>query len=75
MAVAELSKYNNIVFTVTDDLSKMLKKLGLYEMPDRFKMKFRGRLVDKELYSTSKLVTDPMVSRFLAGMLNSMAGV
>ena len=75
VAVAELSKYNNIIFTVTDDLSKMLKKLGLYEMPDRFKMKFRGQLVDKELYSTSKLIMDPMVSKIISSMFNSMAGV
>lgn len=75
MAVAELSKYNNIIFTVTDDLSKMLKKLGLYEMPDRFKMKFNGQLVDKELYSTSELVMDPAVSKVIATIFNTMAGV
>ena len=75
MAIAELCKYDNIIFTVTDDIAKMLKKLGLYEMPDKFKMKFRGQLVDKELYSTSEMITDPFVSKIIAGMFNSMAGV
>lgn len=75
MSVAELSKYNNIIFTVTDDLAKMLKKLGLYEMPDKFKMKFRGHVVDKELYSTSELIMDPVVSKLIAAMFNQMAGV
>lgn len=73
-AVANLSQYNNIIFTVTDDLSKMLRKLGLYEMPDKFKMKFRGNLVDKELFSTSSIVTNPAVSKLLSTGLNAMGG-
>ena len=74
-AIVNLSQYNNVIFTVTDDLSKMLRKIGLYEMPDKFKMRFRGNLVDKELFSTSSIVMNPAVSKLISGGLNAMGGV
>jgi hypothetical protein len=53
----EIMGYNNIIFTVTDDLKDMLLKLGIYgNEKASISMFFRGELVKKNILTTNPYI-------------------
>lgn len=49
-----LCQYNNIIFAVTEDLAPMLERLGVPKSFRTHKAPYRGGLVDKIVFGTSK---------------------
>ena len=52
-AIKGLLNYDNVIFAVTEDLAKMLKKLGYKAMPFKIKREFRGMEVEKMILSSN----------------------
>lgn len=52
-AIKSLLNYDNVVFAVTEDLAKMLKRLGYIAMPFKIKREFRGIEIEKMVLSSN----------------------
>ena len=52
--ITSLCEYSNIVFPVTEDLGKMLNKLGVPKSEDMHTARWRGRDVQKNVFGTSR---------------------
>ena len=66
--IKELIKYDNIVFTVTDDLKDMLDKLGAYSNDNLvISMIFRDMLVKKHVVLTNPYI----MAQVLNGLMNN----
>ena len=50
----EMCKYDNVVFSVTDDMSRILTMLGLHKSTDKVDCKFRGKFHKKDVFATSE---------------------
>lgn len=62
----ELSTYDNVIFTVTSDLSPMLKKIGFYGNDNaKIMMFFRNELVNKHLFTTDRELLDYYVQHII----------
>jgi hypothetical protein len=62
--IEELCKYNNIIFIVTSDLTKMLKKMGAYTDSNfNFPMIFRNEITIKNIVTTSKKVLEVIIRK------------
>jgi hypothetical protein len=66
-SIEELCKYNNIIFTVTSDLTNMLKKLGAYtDTSFSFPMIFRDEIVLKNIVTTNRKVLEVVLKKMRA---------
>jgi tRNA nucleotidyltransferase/poly(A) polymerase len=66
-SIEELCKYNNIIFTVTSDLTNMLKKMGAYtDASFSFPMIFRNQIVLKNIVTTNKKVLEVVLKKMRA---------
>ena len=62
----ELSTFDNVIFTVTDDLSPMLQKIGLYGNHKAvISMFFRNELVQKQIYTSDRELLDYYVQQII----------
>lgn len=62
--IEELCKYNNIIFTVTPDLTNMLKKMGAYtDTSFSFPMIFRDELTIKNIVTTNYKVLEVILNK------------
>lgn len=62
--IEELCKYNNIIFTVTSDLTQMLTKLGAYtDSSFNFPMIFRNEISFKNIVTTNKRVLEVILKK------------
>lgn len=62
----EISKYDNVIFTVTSDLAPMLKKIGFYGNDNaKIMMFFRNELVNKQIYTTDRELLDFYVQHII----------
>lgn len=52
--IRDISKYSNIIFAVTQDLSPMLKRLGMPQAETQHKAPWRGKTVTKDVFGTSQ---------------------
>lgn len=50
----EIIQYDNVIFAVTLDMGKQLDRLGLYSDNEIHETPFRGRMVQKKMYATSR---------------------
>lgn len=63
----EISKYDNVIFTVTSDLAPMLKKIGFYGNDNaKIMMFFRNELVNKQIYTTDRELLDYYVQHIIS---------
>jgi hypothetical protein len=51
--ISSLCEYSNIVFPVTEDLSKMLEKLGVKKSDEMHDARWRGKTIQKNVFGTS----------------------
>ena len=72
-AIKELCKYDNIIFTVTEDLAAMLQKIGLYGHDEtKIPMFFRGQLVMKNFYTTDRDLLEHFLNELNGGNVAEM---
>ena len=50
----EIIQYDNVIFAVTLDMGRQLDRLGLYSDNEIHETPFRGRMVQKKMYATSR---------------------
>ena len=62
----ELSTFDNVIFSVTDDLSPMLERIGFYGNDKaKIMMFFRDELVNKQIYTTDRELLDYFVKQII----------
>ena len=54
MMIKALLDYDNVVFSVTEDLADMLKKLRVPRYKDKVNAKFRGRMCEKAIFGSTE---------------------
>ena len=52
--IKAICQYDNVVFPVTQDLSSMLERLGVPKASETHSAKWRGKVVDKDVFGTSE---------------------